>query len=145
MNRDRLKTQLRLDEGVIPHAYTDSEGYLTIGVGRLIDRVRGGRLSNDEIEYLLNNDIDRVAYRLSHEFPWYDDLSDVRQEIFVNMAFNLGIAGLKTFRLMIAAIERQDWVDAAREGLDSKWSGQVGDRAIRLMQALRTGQWGADV
>jgi len=145
MNRDRLKTQLRLDEGVIPHAYTDSEGYLTIGVGRLIDRVRGGRLSNDEIEYLLNNDIDRVAYRLSHEFPWYDNLSDVRKEVLVNFAFNLGIAGVKNFKRMIAAIERQDWVDAAREGLDSKWSGQVGDRAIRLMQALRTGQWGADV
>ena len=51
--------------------------------------------------------------------------------MLVNMAFNLGISGLKTFRLMIAAIERQDWVDAAREGLDSRWSGQVGDRAIQ--------------
>ena len=124
MNRDRLKTQLRMDEGVIPHAYTDSEGYLTIGCGSLIDRVKGGRLSSDEIEFLLNNDIDRVAYRLSHDFKWYDDLSDVRQEVLINMAFTLGMDGLKTFKLMLAAIERQDWVDAAREGLDSmEWTG----------------------
>jgi len=145
MNRDRLKEQLRHDEGVVPHAYTDSEGYLSIGCGRLIDRVKGGRLSSDEIEFLLNNDIDRTAYRLSHDFKWFDDLNDVRKEVLINMAFNLGMTGFKTFKLMISAIERSDWVDAAREGLDSRWSGQVGDRAIRLMQALRTGQWGQDV
>jgi len=141
MNKDRLKNQLRHDEGVRKHAYTDSEGYLTIGVGRLIDRVKGGRLSDDEIELMLNNDVDRFSARLSHDYSWFDDLSDVRQEVLVNMAFNLGLSGLAGFRLMLGAIARGDWLDASREGLDSKWSGQVGNRAIRLMQALRTNQW----
>lgn len=141
MNRDRLKDQLKSDEGIREYAYTDSEGYLTIGVGRLIDRTKGGKLSRDEIEYLLNNDIDRVVYRLGKALPWFADLSDVRQEILINMGINLGVTGLLKFQQMLAAIARGDWLDASREGLDSLWAGQVGDRSIRLMKAMRTNQW----
>ena len=54
---DDLERQLRRDEGVVEHAYIDSEGWTTIGVGRLIDKRKGGRLRDDEIEYLLQNDI----------------------------------------------------------------------------------------
>jgi len=143
MNRDRLKSQLKHDEGVRDHAYTDSEGYLTIGVGRLIDRTKGGRLSRDEIEFLLDNDIDRVRVKIEREFPPFKDLSDVRQEVLINMGFNLGVTGLLKFRHMLAAIERGDWLDASREGLDSKWARQVGNRSIRLMKAMRTNQWEA--
>ena len=141
MNRQRLRQQLIHDEGCIDHAYTDSEGYLTIGVGRLIDRVKGGRLSEDEIEYLLENDIDKIINQAIREFAWFSDLSDVRQEVVLNMIFNLGLVGFKGFRNMIAALERHDWVDASREMLDSKWSSQVGQRAIRLSEAMRTGDW----
>lgn len=141
MNRDRLKAQLKRDEGTRAHAYTDSEGYLTIGVGRLIDAVKGGRLSSDEIEYLLDNDVDRVAYRLRHEFDWFKDLSDVRQECLINMAFNLGVGGLMNFKRMVRAMERGYWDEAAKEALDSKWSKQVGARAIRIATALRMNEW----
>jgi len=140
MNRKRLIAQLKNDEGETPHVYKDSEGYYTVGVGRLLDERRGGRLSHDEIDYLLNNDIDRTYYRLNHDFVWFNDLNDVRQEVLINMAFNLGMNGLKGFRRMIAAIQRDDWVDASREGLDSRWAEQVGDRAVRLMRALLTGE-----
>src|SRR3546814_8754747 len=50
------------EEGRIPHAYQDSLGYWTIGVGRLIDKRKGGRLTNVEIDMLLANDIvDKIA------------------------------------------------------------------------------------
>jgi lysozyme len=141
MNRNRLIKQLKHDEGVVAHAYRDSLGHLTIGVGHLIDEDKGGSLSNDEIEYILQNDIDRTVYRLGHEFAWFDDLSDVRQEVIVNMAFNLGVTGLKRFKNMIRAIEMGDWLNASMEALDSRWATQVGDRAIRLANAMRTNQW----
>lgn len=141
MNRKRLKSQLIYDEGVRSSAYKDSEGYLTIGVGRLIDENKGGKLSADEIEYLLDNDIDKVINQTIREFAWYDDLSEIRQEVLLNMIFNLGLGGVKKFKNMITALKRHDWEDAAREMLDSKWSGQVGQRAIRLSEAMRTDTW----
>lgn len=39
-----IKKQLIRDEGNVPYAYSDSLGYLTIGVGFLIDKRKGGRL-----------------------------------------------------------------------------------------------------
>ena len=141
MNKSRLREQLRHDEGVVPHAYQDSEGYWTIGVGRLIDERKGGLLSPKEIEYLLDNDIERVSIGLQKEWTWFNDLNDVRQEVLANMRFNLGLANLRKFKRMISALERRDWVDASREMLDSKWATQVGNRAIRLSNAMRTGQW----
>ena len=141
MNKQRLRDQLKHDEGVVPHAYQDSEGYWTIGVGRLIDERKGGLLSPKEIEYLLDNDIERVTISLQREWAWFNDLNDVRQEVLANMCFNLGLAGLKKFKKMIAALERRDWLDASREMLDSKWATQVGNRAIRLSKAMEAGQW----
>jgi len=143
MNRKRLKNQLIYDEGVRASAYSDSEGYLTIGVGRLIDETKGGKLSADEIEYLLDNDIDKVINQTVREFAWYGDLSDIRQEVILNMIFNLGLGGMKKFKNMINALKRHDWEEASREMLDSKWSGQVGQRAIRLSEAMRTDSWSA--
>src|SRR3546814_8522584 len=53
---------LNREEGRIPHAYQDSLGYWTIGVGRLIDKRKGGRLTNVEIDMLLANEIaDTIA------------------------------------------------------------------------------------
>jgi len=143
MNRKRLKAQLIYDEGVRASAYQDSEDYWTIGVGRLIDEKKGGKLSADEIEYLLDNDIDKVINQVIREFDWYYDLSEVRKEVILNMAFNLGIGGVKKFKNMINALKRHDWDDASREMLDSKWTGQVGQRAIRLSEAMRTDSWGS--
>ena len=58
MDRNRLIDQLRIHEGVEKTVYNDSEGIPTIGVGRNL-RDRG--LSDDEIDYLLSNDIDIVV------------------------------------------------------------------------------------
>ena len=44
---------------------------------------------------------------------------------------------VKTF----AAIQNEDWEKAANEMLDSKWAKQVGQRAIRLSQMMRKGEW----
>jgi len=139
MNRSRLANQLRADEGYVDHAYQDSENYWTIGVGRLIDERKGGKISDDEIDYLLQNDIDRALNQVLREFPWYLDLNDVRQEVVLNMVFNLGLNGFKAFKKAIAAIARHDFETASQEMLESKWAGQVGRRALRLSEAMRTG------
>lgn len=140
MNKAKLTKELRRDEGVVPFAYADHLGYLTIGVGRLIDKRKGGGLSDDEIDYLLSNDIDRFEKQVIDALPWYGKLDDVRQRVLVNMAFNMGIAGLLGFKNTLAMIERGDYAGAAKGMLASKWATQVGDRAKRLSKMMETGK-----
>ncbi len=59
MSKDLIE-MLRRHEGVRSHAYKCSEDMITVGVGRNIDENGGLGLSEDEIDYLLENDITRV-------------------------------------------------------------------------------------
>lgn len=138
---EQLTRQLRRDEAVRAHLYFDSEGYATIGVGRLIDARRNGGLRESEIDYLLANDIDEVLAALRDRLPWFDALNEARQGVLANMAFNLGVAGLLGFRKTLALVERGDYDAASVEMLDSEWARQVGQRAQRLSEQMRTGRW----
>jgi len=138
-DRDKLVAELSRDEGRIPHAYKDSEGYLTIGVGHLIDKNRGGRLPEFIIDLLLEYDIDAKVNQIKNALPWVEKLSDARQRVIINMVFNLGLTGFQKFRNTIAAIKAEDWDVAAAEMLNSKWARQVGPRAERLAQMMREG------
>lgn len=139
MDKTQLIKELRRDEGVVPFAYQDHLGYWTIGVGRLIDKKKGGRLRDSEIDFMLSNDIDDFEKQLIDALPWYSKLDGVRQRVLVNMAFNIGIAGLLGFKNTLAMIERGDYAGAARGMLASKWAGQVGDRAKRLAIMMERG------
>lgn len=140
MDKKQLTKELRRDEGVVPFAYQDHLGYWTIGVGRLIDKKKGGGLSDAEIDFLLSNDIDRFEKQIIDALPWYGSLDDVRQRVLVNMAFNMGIAGLLGFKNTLAMVERGDYAGAAKGMLASKWAGQVGERAKRLATMMETGK-----
>lgn len=141
MDRERLFAQLRLHEGVEHKPYKCTAGYLTIGVGRNIEE-RG--LSDDEVDYILNNDVDIAASELASTFDWFAGLDDVRMRVVVDMVFNLGMPRFKQFQNMIAAIEAQDWSEAATQMMDSRWAKQVGARAERLRNMMETGEDSSD-
>jgi len=137
--RELARISLVEDEGRVPHAYQDSEGYWTIGVGRLIDKRKGGKLRNDEIDLMLANDIDDAVICARALFPNFANLTEERKAVLVNMAFNLGMTNLTKFRKFREAVERQDWYEAAVQMLDSLWAKQVGARANRLAEKMRKG------
>ncbi len=138
----RLIEQLRRDEGEVLHAHEDHLGYVTIGVGRLIDKRRGGGISREEAAYLLNNDIARIDQTLRARLPWFAALDEVRQCALVNMAFQLGTEGIMRFPKMLAAVRDGHYYDAEQHGLDSKWAReQTPARARRVMRQLATGEW----
>ena len=136
MDRNRLIDQLRIHEGVEKTVYNDSEGIPTIGVGRNL-RDRG--LSDDEIDYLLINDIDIVVDELDKVMPWWKDLDEVRQRVLCDLVFNLGMPRFSGFKKSISYMKQQMWDQAADELLDSKWARQVGRRAQTLSEMMRTG------
>jgi len=138
---DIATKQIRLDEGEVLHAYTDTMGWLTIGVGRLIDQRKGGGISKDESEYLLRNDINSRVAALQSRISWFNGLDDARKGVLLNMSFQMGVEGLMGFHTTLARIKEGDCIGAAESMLESKWATQTPARAKRLAQQMRTGKW----
>ena len=158
-----LLQELTRDEGRRLKPYRDSLGFLTIGVGRCLDKIglsaeeqvfffqndpkrvwRGLQdgISEAEADVLLKNDVDREVGALRNRCPWFDGLDDVRQRVLANMAFNLGVeppGHLMEFVSVLGAIEQGRYDDAATLMRKTLWARQVGPRATRLAEMMRTG------
>jgi lysozyme len=139
LDRDKLVKQLIKHEGVRFSAYQDTEGYWTIGIGRLIDERKGGKISLDTVYQMLDEDINEKIAQLDDHIPWWKELDGVRQIVLANMCFNLGIQGLLGFENTLECIRRGNYEEASAKMLQSKWSKQVGKRAIELSQMMRDG------
>lgn len=135
-----VRQLIELHEGRVPHAYEDSLGYLTIGIGHLIDQRKGGRLPDPIIDALFEHDLHEHANELFAHLSWARDLDPVRQAVLVDMYFNLR-RGLLGFKETLRHFEAGQWDAAASAMLDSKWARQVKDRAQRLAKMVRTGEW----
>lgn len=140
--KSELTRQLKADEGVKPCVYDDHLGYKTIGVGRLVDsRKPGAGLRPVEIDFLLQNDIDDRIEQLTKRLPWFQNLDDARQGALLNMSFQLGVDGLLGFKNTLKLVEDGQYSEAADNMLQSKWAQQTPERAKRMADQMKTGQW----
>ncbi len=141
MNIGRLTDTLVRHEGDVirngrHYPYKDTVNKLTVGYGRnLTDK----GLSQTEARFLLNNDIQEVITGLRKTYWWFDEISDIRQEVVINMAFNLGLAGFAKFRNTIGYISDGNYTQAALNMMKSKWASQVGIRAQELSRMMVSG------
>jgi lysozyme len=137
--------QLDRDEGFRSEPYKDSLGFLTIGHGFLIEPGKGG-FSREESMLILNHRAGRIRAELDRRLAWFGSLGMEpggyeRQGVLVNMAYNLGVAGLMKFGKTLAAVSLGEYDRASVLMLDSKWAKQVGARAKRLSKQMATGTW----
>lgn len=128
---------IKLHEGLRLKPYQCTAGKLSIGYGRNLDDMG---ITEDEAEALLHNDIARVRRELA-ALDIGSGLDDVRAAVVVDMCFNLGINRLLRFRNFLSALRAKDFERAAREMVDSRWYRQVGTRAERLVEMMKTGEW----
>ena len=139
---EKLIETLKRHEGVKTHAYRDSLGILHIGCGRNIEGAashRGLGLSEDEIDYMLSNDILRTIKELSREYKWFAELEDgARRDGIVNMHFNLGRVRFAQFKKAIGHMEKGEHSKAAVEFLDSLWARQVKGRSLEVTDMIKT-------
>ena len=133
--------QIKQDEGLVLHSYADTLGYATIGYGRLVDQRKGGGISEDEALYLLKNDVNARLNVLENAIDFFARLDDARKGVLLNMSFQLGIAGLLKFKSTLSYIESGDYENASANMLKSLWARQTPNRAGRLAEQMRTGQW----
>lgn len=137
---DLSTKHLNREEGRVKHAYQDHLGYWTIGVGRLIDRRKGGGLTDDEMDYLLANDIRKFANAMK-DWPAWKAVEDdpVRATALLSMCFQMGIAGLAGFKNSLALVAQKRWDEAAANFRKSLWAKQTPERAKRVTDMIETG------
>lgn len=143
MNMTRLKRTLKTAEGWSPVPYRDTRGVWTIGYGHALTQEPsdGMRWTKGQSETQLLRDVADAIHDAS-SFAWFPTLDTVRQEVIVELAFNLGLPRLQGFKRMLAALSVKDYDRAAHELQDSRWYTQVGmRRGGRLVEAMRTGVW----
>jgi lysozyme len=157
-NMQELLDQLVLHEGLELMPYEDSLGIDTIGIGRnlqqrglseeelgyigkdLSDICEWG-ITKEQAYYLAENDIKIVEEEICKAHPCVLELDEVRQRVLIDMAFNVGVPRLKKFVKMWQAIHDKDFDEASVQMLDSRWAKQVGNRAVRLSNAMKSGEW----
>lgn len=132
-----VKTLIEQHEGRRRKPYKCTAGKTSIGIGRNLDDVG---LSDDEIDYLFANDLKR-AHAEASKYPWFAELSEVRQAAIVDMIFNLGPSRFAGFRNFIQAMSQKDYVWAAAELVASKWFLQVRRRASRIRLMILNDEW----
>ena len=136
-NKERLSEDLIRHEGFRSKPYKDTVGKLTIGIGRNIED-RG--ISRDEALYLLRSDIRLCEYDLDKNASWWREMEPIRQEVLLNMCFNMGWPTLSGFRNTLKYMRRGNYDKAADNMMKSKWARQVGYRAAELSNQMRTGR-----
>ncbi len=150
---DEAVQRLSMHEGIRLQAYRCPAGYLTIGIGRNLEtnpitaeeeRVIGDwkrGITKNAAFYLLRNDIARVEKGCRAHIPFFDKLDDERRYALLDMAFNLGIAGLLKFKKMLSYLGVGNYRQAAVECLASKYAKDTGRRAERIAKTIETGRF----
>ncbi len=131
-----LITKIEAEEGYEPKIYKCPAGYWTIGAGINLETTPiPKRLADDWRANMLKRRIDQLE-----SFSWFHTLNAPRQLVIVDMAYQLGTAGLLRFQKMIQAIIDYDYELASTEMLDSKWARQDSpNRANRNAKIMREG------
>jgi lysozyme len=146
----QLVSDLKRDEGLRLDAYPDplTKGPpWTIGYGHTGPDVHPGLVwTLEQAEAALLADIEDHNAELAQVLPWVEALDPARRRVLQNMAFNLGVGepggkkGLLGFKNTLAMIQRGEHARAADGMLQSLWARQVGQRAVRLANTMRTGR-----
>lgn len=147
MITEQLLADLRRDEGLRLKAYPDpltGGSPWTIGYGHTgLDVYPGLIWTKVQAEAALVMDVTKAMRLLDAYAPWWRNLSQVRQDVLVNMTFNLGwgdgTRGLSSFKNTLSKIRRGDFAGAAGGMRASLWAHQVGARAERLAEMMSTG------
>lgn len=137
-----LAELLTRDEGIRRQPYYDSLGFVTVGVGHLIDPRKPCPLPDEIIARLLQLDIQEKTDDVETALPWVKTLDPVRRAVVISMAFQLGINGLLQFKNALKRLELCDYSGAATAFLDSKVARlQTPERWQRFASMILTGTY----
>jgi len=143
MDIDKLREELKIDEGVKYEIYLDHLSLPTCGVGHLIKDTDpesglpvGTKIEEERVNELFDQDIQVTIQECKYLYNDFDDLPEEAQRVIANMMFNLGRPRLSRFLKMKQHVDNRDFASASEEMKDSKWYRQVTNRAQRLCDRM---------
>lgn len=148
----RIVDILNHEEGFREKPYRDSEGYPTVGTGILIGP-KGAALSNytftvpkQVADVWLQVFIDKKLTEMRASTVVASALrqcNDARSDILISMAYQMGTAGLASFKNTLGMVAAGKFEEAAAGMLNSKWAQQTPNRARRHAEVMRSGTYDA--
>ncbi len=126
-----LVESIKKHEGFRGMPYDDSLGIPTIGYGTKLP------ITEHEADLLLKSRMYQKKEELERAEPFIKELPKEKQDVLLEMSYQLGVGGLMKFRKMWKALKRFDYKEAAKEALDSRWAKQTPKRAEELALRLR--------
>ncbi len=118
MKLDLLMWHIEQNEGFKSKVYKCPAGKLTIGYGRNLE---DNGISKQEALVLLESDIMNIKLELEDKLSFFYALDDIRQNVLIEMAYNMGVPNLLKFKKTLESIEKHDFLSASKEMLNSKW------------------------
>ncbi len=139
-NKAQLLQEIEAEEGFRACAYQDHLGYWTIGIGTLIDARKGGGISKEAAYFMVGEKIASIEAAFDRRIPWWRSLSDARQRVLINMAYQMGITGALKFKDTLRYLKAGDFRGAKYAMLDSVWAKtDTPERAKRLADRVEAG------
>ena len=119
-----LLENIKAHEGFSARIYKDSVGKPTVGYGFLVAalspdelKLNGGKvepISKEVAEKILNLKVAKLQKRVFQCLPWLQSKPQNVQDTLIEMAYQLGLAGLMGFHHTLSCIEVGDYAQAAR-------------------------------
>jgi lysozyme len=144
MDLERTKAMIRRHEGLILIPAPCPTGHMSIGYARNLDVHGGGvpeSITLEQAEAYLDEDVQTAIDACSGIVFGFEGIGDARQAVLIDMAYNLGGAGLSQFVNMLSAIRAKEWNLAALAMANSRWAIQTKGRAIELALMMKSGEW----
>lgn len=121
MDLTKLIESIKRFEGLELKPYKCPAGKLSIGYGR---NLQDNGITINEANLLLENDLLNIKLELEDKLPVFTKLDDVRQNVLIEMAYNMGVPRLLRFKHTIKSLELYEFEKASKEMLDSRWHQQ---------------------
>lgn len=144
MDIEKLREQLKIDEGCVNSVYLDHLNLPTVGIGHLVTewddeygKPVGTEVSEDRVNELFDQDVQVTIDECKLLYNNFDELPEEAQQIIANMMFNMGRPRLSRFHKMKRAVDAGDWEEAGNQMKDSRWYDQVTTRADRLVKRMK--------
>ena len=105
MDIEKLRDQLKIDEGCVNSVYLDHLNLPTVGIGHLVTewddeygKPVGTEVSEDRVNELFDQDVQVTIDECKLLYNNFDELPEEAQQIIANMMFNMGRPRLSRFK-----------------------------------------------
>mmetsp|Transcript_110762 Transcript_110762/g.155454 ORF Transcript_110762/g.155454 Transcript_110762/m.155454 type:complete len:194 (-) Transcript_110762:58-639(-) len=133
---------IKQHEGFVGQVYKDTMGYSTVCWGHL-DRgaTVGQKFTTAQCNAYFKSDYATAYNGAKTLVTNWNSLNAARQCVLIDMTYNLGLGGIRSFHTFLGYVQDGEFSKAASDMMGTAWAGQVGRRASEDSQMLSSGSF----